>query len=43
MFIFQITVNGFRTSNNSALRMMFLEILSEQACIGVWIVTSNDY
>ena len=29
MFIFQITVNGFRTSNNSALGMMFLEIFSE--------------
>lgn len=35
MFIFQITVNGFWASNNSALGMMFLEILSEQACVGV--------
>lgn len=42
MLILQVTIDSFWTSNNTALRVVFGEVLGEEACVRVRVITSDD-
>jgi hypothetical protein len=42
VLIFQITIDGLRTSDNATFGVISGEVLGKQACVGVRVITTDD-